>query len=381
MGIYDVVSQTTYLTVTVNFSNVPSNGQSLELIVTGAGMDNITKTYPVIQTSDSFELPPGSARTFSAVSSTPSVTLSAEVQKDLLSIADANVTLNLFPTSSRIIIPDALNYRIVQIDDMNGTSWKTLDYTSFASLGFTDDYQFYPYDIDIDSKGKIYIANNYGGTSLPQIIRIDDFNNPNPKKIVDGISNGITAISIDRTNNYIYYTTAWSQTLYRKKLDLTGTEDLFDIGFETYGMCADQNGYIFLGQAYGAAVKYDPSSSRVVETYTGFLSNPWDVLVKGNYLFVLDKSSSEGNYPITRFLINDPTSYVGYGTFSPGTNQGDFYGPNLFVAILNKKFYITDGDGWSLAKLVSMDDITGSGWKTYGSWSTGQNEFEFFSSC
>ncbi|RKY00307.1 MAG: hypothetical protein DRP54_05715, partial [Spirochaetes bacterium] len=45
MGIYDVVSQTTYLTVTVNFSNVPSNGQSLDLIVTGAGMDDINKTY------------------------------------------------------------------------------------------------------------------------------------------------------------------------------------------------------------------------------------------------------------------------------------------------------------------------------------------------
>ena len=56
-----------------------------------------------------------------------------------------------------------------------------------------------------------------------------------------------------------------------------------------------------------------------------------------------------------------------------------FLGPERFVAILNKPITVIDEDS-SVGgdKLVSFNDMSGAGWKTYGSAGIGQDQFNFF---
>ena len=45
-----------------------------------------------------------------------------------------------------------------------------------------------------------------------------------------------------------------------------------------------------------------------------------------------------------------------------------FYGPTRFVAILNRKITLIDEDDSfaTYSKLVSINDMNGTGWETYG---------------
>jgi len=370
--------------VNVTFENVPASAQSIALKVTGSNMEETNNTLTA-STTAVVTVPSGSARGFSAESSTASVTFKGETETDVLTADNKDITITLSLYETKLIIPDAKNNRIVQIDDMTGAGWKVL---TWSDLGFSNAYEFEPYDIDFDSGGRIYIA-NYAHTGANKgVFRIDDIDDTGYDLIVG--EKDVAAMSIDRTNGYIYYSEGWNP-VNRKTLEPLGSEESFTIpsigNFATNGMSADQNGAVFIANVTDKnIIKYDPSKpegSRVIETYsyTG-LSSPWGVLVKGNYLYVADTYVSEtNNSPIVRFNIDSPAQYTRYGSFGATGSPGIFYGPHVFAAILNKKLYITDDDGFDSSKLVAIDDITGSGWETYGSAGTGEGQFMFFSGC
>ena len=374
--------------VNITFVNVPSSAQSITLTVAGTGMEEINKTLTASATTV-VTVPSGSAREFSAESGTASVSSKGVTETDLLTVDDKNVTVTLDISETKLVIPDAGNYRILQMDDMTGAGWTVL---TWSDLGFSNDYMFKPYDIDFDSKGRIYIANSYIGATSTGVLRIDDINATSYDTIVSKANYGVQAITIDRTNDYIYYSDG-SSPINRKTLDPLGSEESFSMqnepaigNFATNGMSSDQNGTVFIANTMEPnIVKYDPSKpegSRIVNTYTyADLNSPWGVLVKGNYLYAADISNSGSNSPIVRFNIDNPAQYTQYGSFGFGTNPGDFYGPHVFAAILNKKLYLTDDDGGFSQKFIAIDDITGTGWETYGTYGSGQGQFKFFSSC
>jgi hypothetical protein len=108
-------------------------------------------------------------------------------------------------------------------------------------------------------------------------------------------------------------------------------------------------------------------------------------MVKGGYLYIANRTSSGVNNQIIQ-LNTDLTSPVGFGQNVDvlNTTLGNFYGPRRFLAILNRKFTIIDDEDSGIAnrdKLVSMDDISGTNWQTYGTQGSGPGQFNFYNFC
>ncbi len=382
MAAYEVAA---VFTVTVTFENVPASAQTIALTISGSNMEEISKNLPAAATAV-VTVPSGSSRTFTAQSSTASVTSKGETQTDLLTVDDKTVSVTFELYETKIIIPDALNNRIVQIDDMTGAGWTVLDYTDFGLAAG----EFLPYDIDFDSKGRIYIANDYGnGAGTKQILRINDITDTSPVAVIEGLTVGATSIAVDRKNDFIYYGTEQKYPDYSKifRCQYDGTNNSQFTTKETYGFPGidiGENGTVYVmanDSDFAGFYKYDMSGNLLKGGNYSYLNFAWDVVVKPPYVYVLNTN----NYEILQLDINDISQnpLKKYGTQDDGTfpdNPGEFYGPKRFVAILNKKLTLTDEVDYATKdRLVSLDDtLDGSGWEPYGANGSGTGQFSFF---
>ena len=100
--------------------------------------------------------------------------------------------------------------------------------------------------------------------------------------------------------------------------------------------------------------------------------------MNGDYVYVSDPAASK----IVR--LSKDLKFV--DSFS-GPKSDPFLGPERFVAILNKRITVVDqphdiyGNSTSAnARLVSFGGVDGADWTTYGSYGTGQGQFEFYNS-
>jgi hypothetical protein len=61
-------------------------------------------------------------------------------------------------------------------------------------------------------------------------------------------------------------------------------------------------------------------------------------------------------------------SYGALTTPAEANEPGEFVFPLRFVATLNRKITIAEGEGngFGFARIVSIDDMEGNGWQTYG---------------
>jgi hypothetical protein len=369
----------------------PSYIESLTLNITADDLDTITKkyNYPSIPDTITLKVPAGESRTFEVLADTGSVIFRGIATRNLGggSIMTIPITMELHET--KIIIPDYLNNRIVQIDDISGENWKVL--TSVAGIT-----TFSPYDIDFDSQGRIYIANYSTGATNGVIIRIDSINRLNPSTYGSSAVSAISyaAIAIDRNNSIIYSArnnnTLWRATLGSTtfiQITLSGITFTGSPGIR--GLAVDESGYLYIAASittspFQVVIKYNPTLNTFTY-YSNNLVTPWDVLVKGSYLYVTNVNGSGTNSQIIR-LTTDLTSPIGFGQNIDvlGTSTGDFYGPRRFVAILNRKITIIDDEDMytaNLDKLISMDDIYGTSWQTYGSQGSGAGQFNFYYYC
>ncbi len=360
---------------------------SVTLTITGPGMDPVEVSYSQLPSVINIAIPEGEDRTFelsvglsSTFTSNPAIpytsfkgTATADVTSD-----SAVVTLNMGVGSTKIIVPDYFNYRVLQFDDINGSNeikLSSVDNPLFGTWLTSNTISgFIPYDVDFDSQGRIYIANFDPSEG---IIRVDNMEGLNPYAF--GVGWSITALSVDRVNNLIYYTDGGS--VYKNDLD--GSNEVFLTNGESISGMAVSNGYLFMVDA-GILVKYNTSNDTSI-TFNdagGILNSPWDVMVKDNYVYVANSGGNDNQMIIQ--LHTDLTSPVGYGINYDGLNwdtaKGHFYGPARFVAIMNKKITIVD-DAFYYDKLVSMDDITGAGWQTLPQSGDGQGLFKFYSAC
>ena len=384
------------LFVTRLYAQPPVNLTEITVNVTAPDMDTVTGTYPASTTSISIEVPSGSQRTFEVLAQTPSATLRGATT---ITIAPGEVTvsINMDVHNTKILIPDPQNVRIVQIDDMTGAGWTTLN---GSDISFAISNTLTPYDIDFDSLGRIYIANFSGTSGEDCVVRIDDITSTTYTHINSLSSSGILSVAIDRPNRLVYY--ANSDTIFRCGYNDTAPVDTYAMSSffsnpTIYGISIGSSGIVYIAIRYGtltatyAICKFDPDADGgnglVISSYTGVPNVPWDVMVKdGSCYFANYHESSVGSNNRVIQLTADTLSFVkeyGTGTNATPTAPNELVGPRRFVAVLNDDFYLIDeqGGGGGYERLLSFSDLNGSNWKDYGSYGSGTGYFDFFYSC
>jgi hypothetical protein len=352
---------------------------SAVLVVTGPGMNPITRTISMTAADTALEVPAGEDRIFRVLVNTVSVTFLGETSVDLAAGDETVVTVQPKLSSTQIIIPDFYNNRVVQIADMSGTGWRT---RTWSQLGFGNNFEFQPVDIDFDAEGRIYVAND---NSSAGIVRFPDINAGSHEVITTGIP--ANALAIDRSNDILYFTHRYQNDIYRVDLNGPGppyTEAALNITGEaavsfvrSLGLAVDSQGFLYVANTNEQNIfKYDPNGvtpNKVVGTYSGNIGSPYegfDVMVKEPYVYVANTDAPNG-YAIQK-LDKNMGFIDAFGSVLPG----EFLGPRRFLAILNKRIYLIDEE-FSDDRLVSFDSSSFGGWATYGSQGTGVGEFDF----
>ncbi len=381
--------QYTGVTINVNYPDGTPGSTSLTygLNVINSG---VTSNYTYTPGSP-VQVGSGDARDLEVLVNTPSVTFRGTVTGQSLEAGGtAAYTVDVRLYETKILIPDKQNNRLVQVDDMTGTGWITISAGSI-SFGGT---QFGPHDIDFDSQGRIYIANNPDiccSTGDSVVTIIDDItstsNTPFPE-----IGSGYVALTIDRANNIIYHAT--SNALYRTDLAniATNTPMTINAGVDAIltirGLAYADSTTIYIAGANTSGLprifKYNPSAENVDAVYSTGLNTPWDVVVKSTGILVSDYGGAANN-KILQFDQNlQLTANYGSPVTIPATPVTDeFYGPKRFLAILNRNIYVTDEEEgtMSYARIISFDDMNGTNFTTYGSYGGAKDMFTLFSTC
>lgn len=388
---------------------------SITLKITGPDMDDIEVRYSELPDLINIAVPEGSSRRFELTVSLvnsytgPVVSYRGIDTIDITSEGSV-VTLNMGIGSTKIVIPDYYNSRVIQFDDI--TAMNEVIFTGIQLGVITGDSgwasNFYPYDIDFDSDGRIYIANNNASSGYGRVVRISNINGESSLLYEDRAAS-ITSIAVDRNNHILYYSTSGS--LYSTSID--GTNDIVRmlplIGAATISsiqsITVDGEGKLYMVADVGQVsadyriIKLDPlidSSSELVliETSSTIPENssasPKDLVIKGSRLYLANfhsDSGSEGDQ-VVEFSISDLSLKGSFGTYVGNNDSSDFllghfYGPRRFVTPLNVEMtIIDDSPDWWQNKIIQIEDITGSGWKTYpnsgSSDESGQNFFKFF---
>ena len=180
-----------------------SNITSVELTVSGPGMNTISIVYDSLPSSIELSIPSGSDRTFELEVFVDIPIIAATSYKGTatadLSQDSTTIYLTMGVGSTKIVVPDpewfngeVTEPRITQFDDISGGNALSLDLAALLLQGLTGVSTFNPYDIDFDSEGRIYIA-NYDSSTSSGIIRIDNILGTNPFFIATG--SDTTAIS------------------------------------------------------------------------------------------------------------------------------------------------------------------------------------------
>ncbi len=371
--------------------NVPSDIGSLTLTVSGPGLTTVELVYATAPGSLVLELPAGPDRKFELTVNVGGAANAATVYEGQATVnleraETTDVAIDMRVTQTKLVIPDYLNYRIVMIDNMNGDGWMEL---GGSDLGFSPSSNFRPYDVAIDGRGRIYIANAYGAPD-GGVFRIDNMADTTRETITTRDS--IQALAIDDINGYIYYIASGTTPLYRKRLDPLGGEESFDLTAESEvtflecrGLSVDQSGMVYLANSSeNKILKINPNlpaGSRVLSTFVSpNIDDPWDVMVNSGYVYVTNWSGLNG-YKIVR-LSTDLTGPQSFGDSNSSSSpiQGEFWGPRRFIAVLNRKITLTDEyDSFTnYDSLLSFDNIQGDGWQAYGEYGSGTGQFKFF---
>lgn len=275
------------------------------------------------------------------------------------------MTLN----ETKLIIADFGNNRIAIMDQLGGIGWKTPISSSF------------PYDVDFDSRGRIYIAQSTG------IRRIDDINGTNSLTI--GNAGTYYSVSVDRINNYVYYAT--SNAIYRATLNGSSVLSKNPTGITSiYGIDVDKTSSDILYVVSGTTLYRYNWATGATGTILGSISTVtacYDVLSKPPYIYVANYLDNTGNQ-IMQYTVNSSnvfTKTANYGNRSAiaTTSAGQFYGARKFVAIRNDSLILIDSGQFStyIAKMVSLSTLNDLGWNASGTYGNSTNQFYFWAAC
>jgi hypothetical protein len=320
---------------------------------------------------------------------------------DLAPSETKKISLRMMPGRTRLLFPSG-NSVYQMTDDSLGTQSGSLSKGSFVDTTFwgATGALFTPWDIDLDSRGRIYIANNNSAAGC--IVRVDTITNgippANQNQIVfppGGTGYPITAIGVDKYNNRLYYyaaNTAKNATIDRINLDdrlnpshvpeeiNLNNEQLFNgsIRFTCSGIDIDRDGFVYITCEYAIGtpvyfevVKIDPekpAGSRIIANYqvpnTYYLLD--DIVVKDDNVFVTNKNGQTSNL-ILMLRRSDLALSTQSGSNASATppSFGTFYGPERFICKTNKTLYVIDEGGSGRNYIIYFDNLSWSGWGLY----------------
>ncbi len=340
----------------------PASFSSIKVRVSGADIGLIEKNFTPYG-SISLTVPAGNLRQFEVTAFVAPGDPSAAVSFRGTAIANlpagetVTVPIVMRLNETKIVVPDYQNSRLVILNNINSLSWIVKTYGIMR-----------PYDLDYDSRGRIYVVND----QVNFMMRFDNSNLDNPQQINFSIDS-LTNVAIDRKNDIIYF--ANSGNLYKAKLGssvallMTTNPPLTLIN----GIDVAPDGTLYiLGEETGTFViyHYDPTANSGSGSVIGtpyseadMLVNPMDIFVQPPYIYVLT-----GVDPLLRIPIGDYslTNAVTYGIITyPLTKPGDFYGPRKFLGLRNELIIIDDSGGNN--QLISLDYPFFTGWATASS--------------
>jgi hypothetical protein len=250
-------------------------------------------------------------------------------------------------------------------------------------------------------------------TGKPCIVRVDKIVNKDPNQVIypaGGFptSGAVTAIAVDKYHNWLYYYRS-GQNIERINIDdrlgSIPAPEVIDLSGEPVlstmyingctGIDADAEGFVYMciiGDGSYSVVKIDPNrpaDSRIVASYLGsYISYPFDVVVKGDYVYVSNKGGID-NYKILMLSKSDLTLAGNAGSLytTPPiltSQRGIFYGPERFISITNKQMYLIDEITISggpvpvpYNRIVVFNDLSWNNWDARVSTPAGDG-FKFF---
>ncbi len=379
----------------INITNLPDGVDSISITVDGDDIDPIVGVFSAEQTeADAIIVPEGTGRTFTVVvevsNDGPALEYTASGTVDIVSGDPTIVDVVIAVSRTKLVVPDPVNNRLVQIDDIFGGSWTTL-----TDLGG-------PTEAEVGPDGRIYMIYNVGRLSS-EVGVIDDITDTTTESL-SGTSYRIESIGVDHVNDRVFFSHRPSEdpdNLY--EVPITGgtptlvslaNENVIDLeGYSIRGITVDDEGFVYL--------LYDPwqtfSTVGVAKIEMGTIptvldavivfdsvessvnSSEMDIVAKGDSIYiVLDDDTPRG--PVIE--IDTSLGYVAsYGIISSGQPTGqDLFGPVRFVGHLNPKITFADdpGDAPGNDVLVQIDDISGANRTSFGSSGSGVDQFDFF---
>ena len=352
---------------------------SVTLKVTGPDMDPVEVSYFQLPSVINIAVPEGNDRKFE-LTVTPSAAYAATFKGTAtaeVTSKSATVTLNMGISSTKIIVPDTYNNRLVQIDDMSDARWDTIAGVDINTVN-NSNTNFSPWDVDFDQYGNFYVANNT--TTFGGIYRFSSIKDTDPVNVLPALIVGMKVVAVDRINSILYGCDGTNTVSY---VDIGGTASASFVvtGVNSIlGMYVSNEGYLYIfgtDQNTGFLIeKYSPKGATKEDNFndwTGTYGIPGDGVVNGGYLYV---SSIDGN--IYRFNPSDLPS-------PPVAVTGSFSAvrPSIFLATLNEDltFVDSDWDGSTIttARLISINGNDNSKWTGFGIPGVASGEFKLFS--
>ena len=362
----------------ISIMDAPTTLGDLDLNVSGPAMGDINLSVTRDTDALVLEVPTGPDRRFDLVGFLNGDTTAFYQGLRTVGIGPEGVQVSLpMNLRSKIIIPDSGYGLVVRIDTLptGDSSWNTFN------IGTLNDAK----DVDVDADGFVYIAGD-------EVARTPAIGTAATTLPVPVLGTGFTSIAVDSDREFLY--TAGERRIIRSRLDGTNAVspwvsagDLFDYAADPFrdyiiqGIAVDEDGYIYVAQAPGVS-KVDPNSRNVLAQFSvpGYAEGDdglSDVMVRPDGVFALNVNSATPSTVIYRLQPTDLTVIDSYGrttTSSAAADEvGEFYYPLRFLATLNKRITIgeSDGNGFGHARLVSLDDLSGNGWQTYGTAASG----------
>ncbi len=356
---------------------VPASFSSITVRVTAPDIGVIEESFPPSGIV-SMNVPAGSLRTFEVTAlvsphnpDIPSTWTAAEsfrgiTRANLPSGATVSVPVLMKLETTRIIVPDYYQNRLVFLNDMGG-SLNSLAYADYSGdwVAITQ-----PRDVDFDARGRIYFIYQYG------LSRCDDLGGSGGQSLF--YSTSLIAVAVDRTRDLVYFTDG--TTIFRRNLDGSLPGSLPDTvntgGFLTsiLGLDVAPDGDVLVAAMdlytyNNGFFKLDSSVSQggVKASFTDsqYISGMVpDIMSKGMYVYVLNPYPPNEPYSMNLMqLVAGPGDSFTLVNDGPLPSNGSFANAGHFSSIRNDGLIIMDRTfGNPDSKIIFMRDARGNGW-------------------
>jgi len=363
----------------------PAVFSTISIRVTGDGIGSIAKDFPPTSII-SMTVPGGCLRTFDVTAlvgdTSAVIKFHGSSSANVPSGGTVSIPVLMSIQETNLVIPDYYNQRLVMMSAVNGLNTLTRN----AAQIFGGARTLNPWDVDIDARGRIYFSNP-SATASGGIYRMDNMDSTwaagTCEQMVT-VASGVYYIAIDRKRNFLYYIDeAGNNTLMRYNLATDSPQTLYSgiLSLQPLRVCVDEDtGYLYVGYfssgttSFYAIRRFDPDTTSWLGSASVRTPLPFDMTVHEGYLYESYIGATRINQVSLEFLTT-----INFLTGAPAPLSDPFIGPTLFIALTNRKLFVLDDSAFFDPddRVVSIDDIDGSGWETTETPGT----FRFYYMC